>query len=301
MRSARLILRNPLCLASMLLRRYGTRVLSDRTYIKLLYLFEQGKVLNLKHPTLFTEKLQWLKLYNRNAMQTRMVDKLLVKQYISDLIGERYVTKTYGVWERFDDIDFSKLPESFVLKSNNGSGGAVYICRDKTTLDVAKARSIVESTRMGNVGKTYKEWPYLNIEPKIFAEELLADGGNGDLTDYKFFCFNGQPLYCQVICDRTTVETIDFYDMNWQHQPFVGLNPNCRNSGKILPVPPNFEEMKSLAAKISHGHPFLRVDLYNINGCIYFGETTFFPASGLGRFTPAEYDRKLGNLLNLEA
>jgi len=230
-----------------------------------------------------------------------MVDKIEVKNIIGNIIGKEYIIPTIAVWEDSKHIDFSVLPNRFVLKSTNGSGGSVVICKDKSTLDKEKALNLIDTTYKGNVGVTYREWPYLNIQPRIFAETLITDNSSEDLIDYKFFCFNGKALYCQVIANRRTRETIDFYNRDWKHQEFYGLctGTAIKQSGQILPRPLNYDLMLMLADKISDGHPFLRVDLYNVQGKIFFGETTFFPASGFGKFTPNEWDLRLGDLIEL--
>lgn len=299
MRSIKSVLTNPLCIGSMVLRRCSHLITSDVIYLKLLYFFEQGRILHLKSPKSFTEKIQWLKLYNRKPLFCKMVDKLAVKDIVSSIIGSKYIIPTIGKWDSFEEIDFDKLPDSFVLKSTNGSGGAVVICKDKSKLDIDAAKKIICATSSSNVGHTYREWPYTGTTPRIFAETLIADSSSKELKDYKFYCFNGKPLYCQVIANRYTKETIDFYDCNWVHQEFVGLNPSVKQSGEILQKPKNFHEMLDVAAKLSKDIPFLRVDLYNVDGIIYFGETTFFPASGFGTFMPKKWDNILGNLIEL--
>lgn len=299
----------------MLTRRCLKTVLPDRVYLRLLYFFEQGEVLHLSRPKTFTEKIQWLKLNDRKPLYTQMVDKIEAKKLVGQLIGEEYIIPTIGCWDRIEDVDFDSLPNMFVLKTTNGSGGSVVICKDKSSFDRTAAVRTLSSTAGGNVGISYREWPYLNIRPRVFAEELISNSDSDDLIDYKFFCFNGKPLYCQVIANRRTCETIDFYDNEWRHQEFYGLNPavwncvpwninhscGCKPSGIIMPKPRNFDRMLQLAEVISKDHRFLRVDLYNIDGKIYFGETTFYPASGFGTFTPREWNLKLGELLNLQA
>jgi len=299
MRSYKTIIRNPLCIGAMIIRKYLKKHLSDSLYLRLLYFFEQGEILNLQRPKNFTEKIQWLKLYNRNPLFTKMVDKIEVKEIIKNIIGDKYIIPTIAVWDSFDDIDFDSMPNQFVLKSTNGSGGSVFICRCKSTFNRDKAKSIIEETSNNDVSITYREWPYHNIKPRILAEPLIVDKTTEDLIDYKFYCFGGNALYCQVIANRRKKETIDFYDREWIHQEFYGLNPSGNPSGIIMPKPEGYEEMLMIAEKISKGHIFLRVDLYNVNGKIYFGETTFYPASGFGVFTPKKWNRILGNLIEL--
>lgn len=279
------------------------RWLPDATYLKLLYRFMMGHRLDLKNPQTFTEKLQWLKLYNRKPEYTTMVDKYAVKEYVGNIIGEEYIIPTLGVWDKPDDIDWDSLPNQFVLKTTHGGGGGgVVICRDKTTFNKANAKSKLEASMRGDIYKSLREWPYKNVPKRIIAEKFMAPEKSlapKDLPDYKFFCFNGEPKYCQVIRDRHTNETIDFYDMYWNHQEFVGLNPVARNGLTPVARPENLDEMKDICRKLAKDIPFVRVDLYVIDDKKYFGELTLYPASGLGVFTPEEWNNKLGDLLTL--
>jgi predicted RNA-binding protein YlxR (DUF448 family) len=229
-----------------------------------------------------------------------MVDKLAVKAVVSAKIGEKYIIPTLGVWERFDDIDFDALPERFVLKTTHGGGsGGVVICKDRAKFDKDKARKVLTRSMKSDIYLLYREWPYKNVPRRILAEQFITNGYEEELTDYKFFCFNGEPRYCQVIADRHTNETIDFFDMEWNHQDFYGLNPKCEPAAKPAAKPQAFEMMKNIARKLASDLPFIRVDLYTVNGAIYFGELTFYPASGLGVFTPDSVDYELGRMLHL--
>lgn len=278
---------------------------SDAIYLRVVYYLMTKKRLHLKNPLLFTEKIQWLKLHNRNPFYTLLVDKLAVKKYVAEKIGKDYVIPVLGVWNRAEEINFDSLPERFVLKVNCGGGnGNVYICRNKEQFDFEGVRKALnKGLKSGKaIYRVYREWPYKNIEPKILAECLVEDGECDDLTDYKFYCFNGVVKYCQVIRNRNSCETIDFYDTQWVRQPFYGLDTlvwKAKPSSVEMDMPLNYEKMVDIATSLSQGHPFLRVDLYNIKGVIYFGEITFYPASGLGFFTPDEYDLRLGELLHL--
>mgnify|MGYP002859132316 CR=1 FL=1 len=197
--------------------------ISDETYLKWVYFFHIGKRLNLKDPKGFNEKLQWLKLYNRRPEYSQMVDKYGVKEYVAKIIGEEYIIPTLGVWDSFEEIDFSTLPNKFVLKTTHGGGGGgVVICRNKESFDIAKARERLNKSMADDCFTKTREWPYKNVRHRILAEELLEvrPDGVGDLPDYKWYCFNGEPRYCQVIQDRSTNETIDFFDTEWNHQDF---------------------------------------------------------------------------------
>lgn len=287
------------------------RWLPDAAYLKLLYRFKMRRRLDLKNPKTFTEKLQWLKLYNRKSEYTTKVDKYAVKEYVANIIGEEYIIPTLGVWNKVEDIDWESLPQQFVLKTTHGGGGGgVVICKDKATFDKEKAIAKLNQSLKSDIYRTLREWPYKNVPKRIIAEKFMAPEkslGSKDLPDYKFFCFNGEPKYCQVIRDRHTKETIDFYDIDWNHQEFVGLNPVAHSGltpiahNGLTPVvrPDNLDEMKDICRKLSKSEPFVRVDLYVIDGKNYFGELTFYPASGMGVFTPREWNAKLGDLLNI--
>lgn len=242
------------------------------------------KKLDLKEPKTFQEKLQWLKLYNRRPIFTLMVDKISVKEYISNIIGEEYIIPTLGVWKRFEDIEFENLPDQFVLKTNNGGGNSgVVICKDKQCFNYDEAKRKLTHSLKCNIYNIYKEWPYKNVEPKIFAEQYMVDDSdfnNGGLTDYKFTCFDGRVDNVMVCLDRHLKDTkFYFFDSDWQ---LMRLNIRGKNALQdfTLPKPPCIDEMFRLAAQLSKGIPFLRVDLYCINGHIYFGEMTFYPQSG---------------------
>lgn len=274
----------------------------DALWLKMLYHSRMHRKLNLKHPELFTEKLNWLKLHDRNPKYSRLVDKYEVKQYIRETIGDEYVIPAYGVWGHFDDIDFDSLPDQFVLKCTHDSG-RVFICRDKATFNKEMAKDVLEKSLQHNFYWWTREWPYKAVKPRIIAEKLIyeKDRPSSDLVDYKFYCFNGIVEYCQVIKDRTTAETIDFFDRNWVHQDFCGLNPNACPSDKPISKPVCLEHMIEVAEKLSHNIPFVRIDLYEIDSCVKFGEITFYPMSGFGCFTPTEYDRILGDKIPLSA
>lgn len=288
------------------LTHFGTW-LPDVMYLKILYRLKMGYDLDLKTPRTFTEKLQWLKVYDYKPEYTKMVDKLAAKDYVASRIGEEYIIPTLGVWDRVEDIDWDSLPDQFVLKTTHGGGGGgVVVCSDKKHFDKAKAIKKLQTSMHSNAGKTYRERPYLNVPRKIIAEKFMVErkakenAKISDLPDYKFFCFNGEPYYCQVIRDRHTKETIDFYDMEWNHMPFVGLNPVARNGAEPVVKPLFLEAMKDICRKLSKDMKFARIDLYVIDDKIYFGEITLYPASGIGIFYPNKWNIELGNLIILE-
>lgn len=276
--------------------------LSDKIYLQLRYLLEMDSVLHLRCPLLFTEKIQWLKLYDRQPEYTIMVDKYAVKEYVAKIIGSEYIIPTLGVWDNPENIEWDSLPQQFVLKTTHGGGGnGVVIVRDKDMVDRTTVVEKLTKAMKSDIYRDLGEWPYKNVPRRIIAEKFMfvSSSNSESLPDYKFYCFNGEPKYCQVILDRCKHETIDFFDMKWIHQEFYGLNPKAKQSKKIIEKPKNLEEMCLIASKLAKGIPFVRIDLYVIQKHTYFGEITFYPASGIGVFTPDSYDKILGELLQL--
>ena len=274
-----------------------SRFYSDEKFLKKLFKLRMGKELNLDNPQTFSEKLQWLKLYNRKPEYTMMVDKYAVKEYVASMIGGEYIIPTLCVYNSVDEIDFNSLPNQFVLKCTHDSGGLV-ICKDKSKLDIKSARKKLAKSLMNNYYYQNREWPYKNTTPRIIAEQYMEDESGYELKDYKFFCFDGEPKCCQVIAGRKDVMTVDFFDKDWNHLPFhePRIYPY---SWELVSRPQSYENMWKLAQKLSANQPFLRVDFYNINGQIYFGELTFFPTSGMGGFDPEEWDYTFGNWIKL--
>ncbi len=259
-----------------------------------------GYKLNLKNPQTFNEKLQWLKLYDRNPAYTQMVDKYAVREYIKNTIGEEYLIPLLGVWDSFDEIDFDALPEQFVLKCNHDSG-SVIICKDKNTFDVESARRMLNKALRVNYYHHSKEWPYKNVKHKIIAEQFMVDSAEVEgLTDYKFFCFNGN-IDCVMVClDRFTGDTkFYFFNEDWELLRY-NIRGKAAPPGFSIPKPECMDEMFDIARKLSKGIPYVRVDLYAINGKTYFGELTFFPDSGFDANLLAETDEHFGKLLEIE-
>lgn len=273
------------------------RLCPDRIYLQVVFFKHFHRFINFRNPRTFSEKLQWLKLYNRNPIYSVMVDKYLVKNYVASKIGEEYVVPTLGVWDHADEIDFNKLPNQFVLKWNHDSGSIV-ICKDKKDFSISNAIKKLNQFENHNAFWYGREWPYKNVEPKILAEKYL-ENEDKQLTDYKFYCFDGQPEYCQVIRNRFTEETIDFYDMEWNLMPFVGLNSVAKNGMDPATKPLKLDLMINICRQLSKDQKFMRVDLYNVCGKIYFGEITFYPASGFGFFRPEEWNVLLGKKIVL--
>lgn len=278
-----------------------SHLLPDKLHLKVQYRMAMGEKLNLENPKTFCEKIQWLKLYNRKPEYTMMVDKLTVKKYVADIIGSEYVIPLLGAWDRVEDIDLDSLPNSFVLKTSHGGGSVgIYICKDKRQIDKEKLFAVMTSAMKQNIYKMTGEWPYKNVKKRVFAEKYMANSSdNNDLADYKWYCFDGEPCFCQVILDRHTAETIDFFDKEWNHQEFIGLNPNVSHAQTLPDKPENLQNHIEIARKLSKGIPFCRVDLYEICGKTYFGEITFYPASGIGKFSPHEYNTILGDMIKL--
>lgn len=279
--------------------RYGIgHIFPDKFFLNCLYKANFGKKLNLKNPQTYNEKLQWLKLYDRNPKYCQMVDKYEAKRYVSDIIGEECIVQNYGVWDRFDDIDFDKLPEQFVLKCTHDCGGLV-ICRDKSKLDIQKAKEKINKCLKRNYYWTSREWPYKNVKPRIIAEAYIEDAKSGELPDYKFFCFDGKVELLFIATDRQKVDSetkFDFFDAKFNHLPFTNGHSNA---DKIPEKPEGFEKMIAFAEKLSQGIPHVRVDFYSVEGKIYFGEMTFYHWSGMVPFDPEEWDYKLGEMIDL--
>lgn len=283
-------------IASVTRRYFGW--LPDKTYLQLLYRCKMGYWPNLKTPKTFTEKLQWLKLYNRKSEYTTMVDKYAVKRYVAEKIGEEHIIPTLGVWDRFENIDFSTLPQQFVLKTTHGGGGGgVVICRDKLSFDKVKAKNIIESSMKSDIYRNFREWPYKDVPKRIIAEKFMAPE-KGELKDYKFFCFNGKVKFFKVDFGRFIEHHANYYSPEGNLLDFgeQGLEPDPNYP---IELPQNLQEMELLAERLSEGKPFLRVDFYNVNGKIYFGELTFFPASGLLPWTTEDADKTIGDFLKI--
>lgn len=267
------------------------RWMPDKEFLELAYRLKMRRKLDLDTPKTYTEKLQWLKLYDRKPEYTMMVDKYEVKKYVSNIIGKEYVIPTFDVWNKFEEIRFDELPEQFVLKCTHDSGGLV-ICKDKTKLDMGEAYKKISSSLKRNYYLTWREWPYKDVIPRIIAEPYLVDESGVELKDYKFFCFNGK-VKCLFIGSNRGVDTrFDFYDENFNHLPILNGHANADN---IFTKPIGFAKMKHLAEELSKDLVQGRIDFYNINGKVYFGEITFFHWSGLVRFEPEEWDYKFGS------
>lgn len=279
--------------------RFGiTNHMDDRRFIEKQFERRMGYKPDLDDPRSFNEKLQWLKLYDRDSRYTMMVDKYEAKRYIGDLAGSEFVVPTLGVWDTFDEINFDDLPARFVLKCTHDSGGLV-VCRDKGSLDMGAAKRKISRSLKSNYFYHSREWPYKDVKPRVIAERYLEESEPG-LTDYKFFFFNGEPkfLYISVGMENHGTSKMSFYDLKGVEQPFY-RSDYAQYHDAVLPA--NFDGMVELAKTISDDvrAPFVRIDLYSIDGCIYFSEITFSPCGGMIPFEPAGVDLELGRQLLL--
>lgn len=297
-KKAKKYITNPAKLVIRMGRNSFLKKMSDEKYLKLFFKERFGYALDLENPKTFNEKLQWLKLYDRKPIYSTMVDKYEVKKYVADAIGEEYIIPTLGVWDNFDEIDFDALPEQFVLKCTHDSGGLI-ICRDKNSLDKDAAKEKIDRCLKRNYYWHGREWPYKNVRPRIIAEKYMEDSATQELRDYKFFCFSGEMKVMFIASERYNEKTetrFDFFDRQFQHLDFRNGHPNA----DIPPAKPEkFEEMCVLAEKLARDIPLLRVDFYEVNGEIYFGELTFSHWSGMMPFEPKKWDEKLGDWIKL--
>lgn len=274
------------------------RFIPDKLFLKFLFRNRMGYWMDFKSPRTFNEKLQWLKVYDRKTVYTNFVDKIEVKKFVADKIGKEYIIPTLYEYNNVDEINWETLPNQFVLKCTHDSGGVI-VCTDKSKLDIEQA---IRTLRK-NLSLSYyiynREYPYKNCKRRIICEELLVDESGYELKDYKFFCFNGVPKLLFVASDRfkDNEETkFDFFDLEFNRLPFTNGHPQ---SSLSINKPIGFEKMIEISKILSNGLPHVRVDLYNINGRIYFGEMTFYHWSGLVPFEPKEWDYKIGDMLKL--
>ncbi len=282
----------------------------DKEYLQMVFRAEMGKKLNLKNPRTFNEKLQWLKLYNRNPNYPQMVDKCTAKEYVANIIGEQYIIPTLGIWHHFEDINFSILPEQFVIKCTHDSASTI-ICKDKKSLNIEETKMKIESHLKKNTYSFGREWPYKDLKPRIIAEKYLQNCSSmnddcqkteikkDELTDYKFYCFNGY-VDCVMICfDRESNDTkFYFFDHDWKLKRINKRGMEAPD-GFSLPRPSCLDEMFRIASSLSQGIPFVRVDLYQSDKQVFFGEMTFFPQSGFDSNYRLETDLYFGNLIDL--
>lgn len=272
--------------------------LSDEDFIKLKFKVITNRELNLKNPITFNEKLQWLKLHDHKDIYTTMVDKYEAKKYVASIIGEKYIIPTLGIYNSFNEINFNELPNQFVIKCTHDSGGLV-ICRDKTKLDIAAAKEKINNCLQKNYYLTSREWPYKNVKPRIIIEKYMEDKKNESMRDYKFFCFNGKPeiMYLSEGLENHHTAGISFFDMDFK--PTDCKRKDYRLLTYAPTKPKNWEKMIELSAALSKEIPHIRVDWYEINGCLFFGELTFFTCGGIIPFEDEKWNKKLGDLIDL--
>lgn len=294
------VLKHPSQLFGSLGHRGFFNWMSDKQYLKILFKIRTGQKLNLNNPKTFNEKIQWLKLHDRRPEYTMMVDKYAVKKYVAQKIGKQYIIPTLGVWDKFDDIDFDKLPDQFVLKCTHDSGGLV-ICRDKSQFDIGAARKKINRCLKHNYFWGCREWCYKNVKPRIIAEKYMESPGKVVPEDYKVYCMNGEPKYIVVFHNRFNSnkqlsETV--YDVNWQPQ-HISLDEHFAVSDIVEPKPECLKELLKVTKVLCDNIPQVRVDFYIIDNKIYFGEITLYTASGFQKMIPEEIDLKLGHMLKL--
>lgn len=278
-------------------RRHFFDWMSDALYLRMRFKLSSGRPLNLTEPKTLNEKIQWLKLYNRKPEYTVMVDKYKVREYIAQVIGKEYLIPLLGVWEKPEDINFDILPNQFVLKCNHNSGLGMCICKDKSKLDISKVKEELRKGLQQNYYLSSREWPYKDVPRKIIAEKYMKDA-SGDLKDYKFYCFNGVMKFVMINSDRNTSKPTraDYFDRDFNWLDFTWGYSHA----EVHPQKPEqFEKMVAIAEKLAKGMPHIRVDLYDCNGKIYFGELTFFDGSGFDKIEPMEWEYKIGAMLEL--
>lgn len=283
---------------SMMYRGYLS-FLPDSLFLKLKYRLIFSKKLDLNNPQSFNEKIQWLKLHDRKDIYTTMVDKYLVKDYVKNIIGEEYIIPTYGVYQNFDDINFSELPNQFVIKCNHDSA-SVIVCKDKSTFDIKEARKKINKCLKSNFYTYSREWVYKNVKPLIIVEKYIDPVHDEYMQDYKFFCFNGKPefIYLSRGMDKHEHATMCFYDTEFNMIPIKRKDYKWAD---LKPKKPkNYKKMLEIVSKLSEGMCHLRVDLYNVDGAIYFGEITFYTSGGFIQFENEEDDIMLGSYIDLK-
>ena len=275
---------------------YALSFLPDKLYLRLFYFATTGRMLHFRNPRGYNEKLQWIKIYDRHPEHSKLVDKVAVREHIKEVWGEEHLFPLLGYWECFDEIDFSVLPNQFVLKCNHDSGSTKVI-RDKASLtreDMDALRKHFTNRLKHDFYYAGREYPYKGLKRYILAEACMVDERNPDksIEDYKFYCFNGEPKIMLVVSDRATNCRFDFFDMDFIRLDIVRSKPNS----SIPPQKPEkFEEMKKVASELCEGIRHVRIDMYELNGKLYFGEYTFFPGGGFQLFHPEEWEQRLGD------
>ena len=290
------LLKNPWLLIYYPLRLFSFLV-PDKLFLSIKYKTYLGTWINWHEPKTFTEKLQYLKVYDRKPVYSMMVDKYAVKEYVASIIGSEHIIPTIAVYDSIDEIDLDMLPNQFVLKTTHcGGGNGIVICKDKETFDLNEAKKRLTKSLKTDLYIEHREWPYKQVQHKIIAEKFMQDSETDVLTDYKFFCFDGEPQIMYISKDFALEATTDFFDMD-----FRSINLRMKHSNSPVPPkkPEQFELMKDYARKLSRGIPHVRVDFYIINGILYFGELTFYHNSGFCKIHPDEWNYKLGEMIKI--
>lgn len=269
---------------------------TDESFIRKRFERRLGRELNLENPVKYNDKLQWLKLNWYDPLATKAADKYGAREFVTEKIGSEYLNKMYGVYESVDEINLDELPQSFVLKGTHGSGYNI-ICKDKNKMDWKTEFEKMDRWMHINYFWQNREWVYKDIQPRIISENFLEDSETDDLRDYKIFCFNGEPKLVQVHLDRFSRHKRNLYDINWNFIDVENANPNAKDIE--IKEPKNLDEMIRLSKILSEGFPHVRVDFYEVNEKIYFGELTFFHGSGVEWFSPEEFEVTMGNWLEL--
>ena len=277
------------------------RLLSDETLVRLEFMYNLGRFPDLKNPKTLNEKIQWIKLYDRNPLMTLCTDKYEVRKIVERKVGAHVLNELYGVFESPDEIDFDSLPGSFVLKATHGSGWNI-IVKDKSVLGREKAKEEMKKWVRSSFYAKKREWAYKDIQPRIICEKYM-ENKDGSLNDYKFYCFNGTPHFIQVDVDRYTGHSRAYYSTDWQKLDFFMVKntkrKKIRRYGKELKRPESLTEMVEIVRTLSSDFRFARVDMYEVDGKAVFGEVTFYPSNGGGRFSPEHLDEEFGNLIRL--
>lgn len=289
------VIKNPKKIILFMATKGMFKWIPDKIYLKLVYKLKMNEKLDLNNPKTYNQKLQWLKLYNRNPMYTKLVDKYEVREYIKEQIGEEYLIPLLGVYDSFEEIDFDNMPNEFVIKCTHDSGGVI-ICKDKSKFDKDEARKKINKCLKKNYYYIWREWPYKHVKPRIICEKYMEDKISGELIDYKFMCFNGEPKLIQFHKNRSSNYTLDFFDIDWNKTSIVQGVPN---SVDVISKPECLDDMLKIVRKVARDTNFIRIDLYFINNRIYFGEITYYPTSGFTPFENEEDDIKLGEWIKL--
>lgn len=270
-------------------------IIPTQLYLKLLYRIKTGRKLHLKNPKTYSEKINWLKVYDRNPLYTKLVDKYEVREFVEKKIGKQYLIPLLGVWDKFEEIDFTTLPEKFVLKCTHDFG-SVAIVEDKSNMNQEEVREIINNELKYNFYYRGREWAYKNVKPRVIAEAFMSDG-KARLTDYKFFCFGGKVKFMFIATGRGSDLRFDFFSRDYQHLDVTNGVPNA----DVVPEKPKlYDEMIEIAEKLSEGINNVRVDLYEIGNEIYFSEMTFYHNGGMVAFDPYEVDVQLGQSFIME-